>query len=131
MSEPSTSSGSSGAARRRFSAPDAGNSQPEDEVRGRGGHRVLGDGADGDWLARCEGFTVVAPDGRIGTVDEIRYGPSRRWDSPSELVVHAGRAGRRLLIVPVDDIADVDPELRVVTLHTAPHIVSTETGSAA
>ena len=85
----------------------------------------------GDWLARCEGFGVVSPDGRIGAVEEVRYGPSRRWDSPSELVVLAGRAGRRLLIVPTEDVADVDPERRLVVLRSTPHIVSTETTSAA
>jgi hypothetical protein len=85
--------------------------------------------AASDWLYRCEGFTVVAPDGRIGTVERVRHGPSRRWDSPSELVVHAGRGGRRLLIVPVDDVARINPEQRLVELRSAPHVVSTETGS--
>jgi hypothetical protein len=84
-----------------------------------------------EWLYRCEGFEVVSPDGRIGAVEEVRYGPSRRWDSPSELAVHAGRGGHRLLIVPVEDVAEVDPDRRVVTLHTPPHIISTETSSAA
>ena len=82
--------------------------------------------ADGDWIARCEGFRVVSPDGRIGTVEEVRYGPSRRWDSPTELAVLAGRGGRRRLIVPVDDVAAVVPEQRVVMLHSSPRVVSTE-----
>jgi hypothetical protein len=84
-----------------------------------------------DWLYRCEGFAVVSPNGRVGVVEEVRYGPSRRWDSPSELAVRAGRAGARQIIVPVEDIADVDPDGRLVRLRRAPHIVSTETGSAA
>jgi hypothetical protein len=90
-----------------------------------------GNGADseltgGDWIARCQGFGVVSPDGRIGTVEEIRYGPSRRWDSPTELAVQAGRGGKRRLIVPVDDIAAVVPDDRLVMLHASPRIVSTE-----
>jgi hypothetical protein len=86
---------------------------------------------EGNRLAHCEGFTLVSPNGRIGTVAEIRYGPSRRWDCPSELVVHAGRSGRRLLIVPADDVAEVLPEQRLVVLRASPRIVSTESTSAA
>jgi hypothetical protein len=80
----------------------------------------------GDWVARCEGFGVVSPEGRIGTVEEIRYGPSRRWDSPTELAVQAGRGGKLLLIVPVDDVAEVVPHDRLVMLRSSPRIVSSE-----
>jgi hypothetical protein len=80
----------------------------------------------GDWIARCQGFGVVSPDGRIGTVEEVRYGPSRRWDSPTELAVQAGRGGRRRLIVPVDEIEAVVPEDRVVMLRSSPRVFSTE-----
>ena len=80
----------------------------------------------GDWVARCQGFGVISPDGRIGTVEEVRYGPSRRWDSPTELAIQAGRGGRRRLIVPVDDIAAVVPDDRVVMLRSSPTVVSTE-----
>jgi hypothetical protein len=59
-------------------------------------------------------------------VEEVRYGPSRRWDSPTELAVQAGRGGKRRLIVPVDDIAAVVPDDRVVLLRASPRIVSTE-----
>jgi hypothetical protein len=69
---------------------------------------------------------VVSPDGRIGTVEEVRYGPSRRWDSPTELAVQAGRGGKRRLIVPVDDIAAVVPGDRVVLLRSSPRILATE-----
>ena len=82
--------------------------------------------AGGHWIARCQGFGVVSPDGRIGTVEEVRYGPSRRWDSPTELAVQAGRGGKRRLIVPVADVAAVVPDDRVVVLRSSPRIVSTE-----
>ena len=81
----------------------------------------------GDRVARCHGFGVVSPDGRIGTVEEVRYGPSRRWDNPTELAVHAGRGGRRRLIVPVDEVAAVELEDRIVVLRSSPQIISTET----
>jgi hypothetical protein len=80
----------------------------------------------GDWVARCEGFGVISPDGRIGTVEEVLYGPSRRWDSPTELAVQAGRRGKRRLIVPVDEVAAVVPDDRVVVLRSSPRIFSTE-----
>jgi hypothetical protein len=80
----------------------------------------------GDWVARCEGFGVVSPEGRIGTVEEIRYGPSRRWDSPTELAIQAGRGGNLRLIVPVDDVAAIVPDDRLVLLRASPRIVSTE-----
>jgi hypothetical protein len=93
-----------------------------DEGNGRNSEQ-----SGGDWIARCQGFGVLSPDGRIGTVEEVRYGPSRRWDSPTELAVQAGRGGRRRLIVPVDDVVAVVPDDRVVLLRSSPRIVSSET----
>jgi hypothetical protein len=85
--------------------------------------------AGGDSIARCQGFGVISPDGRIGTVEEVRYGPSRRWDSPTELAVQAGRGGKRRLIVPVDEVAAVVPADRVVVLRSSPRIFATEPGA--
>ena len=82
--------------------------------------------AGGDSIARCEGFGVICPDGRIGTVEEVRYGPSRRWDSPTELAVQAGRGGKRRLIVPVAEVEAVVPDDRVVVLRSSPRVFSTE-----
>ena len=90
------------------------------------GNGTASGGPGGDWVARCQGFGVISPDGRIGTVEEVRYGPSRRWDSPTELAIQAGRGGKRRLIVPVDDIAAVVPDDRVVMLRSSPTVVSTE-----
>jgi hypothetical protein len=92
-----------------------------DEGNGKASER-----SGGDWIARCQGFGVVSPDGRIGTVEEVRYGPSRRWDSPTELAVQAGRGGRRRLIVPVEEVAAVVPDDRVVLLRSSPRVFSTE-----
>jgi hypothetical protein len=90
------------------------------------GEQKDGERSGGDWVARCEGFGVISPEGRIGTVEEIRYGPSRRWDSPTELAIQAGRDGKLRLIVPVDDVAAVVPDDRLVMLRSSPRIVSTE-----
>jgi hypothetical protein len=90
------------------------------------GEQTNSERSGGDWVARCEGFGVVSPEGRIGTVEEIRYGPSRRWDSPTELAILAGRGGKLRLIVPVDDVAEVVPDDRLVMLRSSPRIVSTE-----
>ena len=90
------------------------------------GNGTVAERPGGDWVARCQGFGVVSPDGRIGTVEEVRYGPSRRWDSPTELAIQAGRRGKLRLIVPVEDIAAVVPDDRVVVLSSSPHVVSTE-----
>jgi hypothetical protein len=90
------------------------------------GEQTNSERSGGDWVARCEGFGVVSPEGRIGTVEEIRYGPSRRWDSPTELAIQAGRGGKLRLIVPVDDVAEVVPGDRLVMLRSSPRIVSTE-----
>jgi hypothetical protein len=83
----------------------------------------------GDWVARCAGFGVVSPEGRIGIVEEVRYGPSRRWDSPTELAVQAGRSGQRRLIVPVEEVAAVELENRIVVLRSSPRIVATESST--
>jgi hypothetical protein len=83
-------------------------------------------GVGADFVAHCQGFGVISPDGRIGTVEEVRYGPSRRWDRPTELAVRAGRGARLRLIVPVDEVAAVELEDRVVVLRSSPQIVSTE-----
>jgi hypothetical protein len=90
------------------------------------GEDTASERSGGDWVARCEGFGVISPEGRIGTVEEIRYGPSRRWDSPTELAIQVGRGGKLRLIVPVADVAAVVPDDRLVMLRSSPRIVSTE-----
>jgi hypothetical protein len=65
------------------------------------------------WLARCEGFRVESPDGRIGIVDHVRF--ADRIDRPEWLAVRAGLFGRRLVEVPVGEVAEIIPrETRIV-----------------
>src|SRR5438093_13767464 len=66
------------------------------------------------WLRRCEGFVVETPTRRIGRVDGIRYGKSQ--DEPEALAVRAGRFGRSLLLVSVEDVERVDPDERRVVV---------------
>ena len=59
-----------------------------------------------EWILRCEGFTVVRADGRVvGTIAEVVYDHSTRWDRPSGLNV---RAAHSTLSVPLDAIERVE-----------------------
>ncbi len=70
------------------------------------------------WLHRCEGFTVELPDGTVGTVEEARYGS--RYDRPDRLAVRVGRWRSRLVLVPVDEVEDIDPAEELVLLRGEP-----------
>jgi hypothetical protein len=60
------------------------------------------------WLRRREGFLVETPTRRIGRVAGIRYG--ERSNEPEVLEVRAGLFGRTLLLVSVEDVAEVAAE---------------------
>lgn len=76
------------------------------------------------WLSRCEGFRVESPEGRIGTVEGVRYGS--RADRPDALVVRAGFFGRRRLTIPVDQVERINARERVVVLLRSPRIEASE-----
>jgi len=57
------------------------------------------------WLCRCEGFWVDSPAGRIGLVDGLRF--LSRIDQPDLLEVRGGALGRRLLLVPTDQVDQI------------------------
>jgi hypothetical protein len=67
------------------------------------------------WLCRCQGFRVSSPAGPVGVVEELRF--LSRVDRPDAL---AARAGRRLLIVPVEEVADLIPGEQRIVLRSAP-----------
>jgi hypothetical protein len=69
----------------------------------------------GYWLRRCEGFLVEMPTKRIGRVAGIRYG--ERSNEPAVLEVRTGFLGRRLLLISVDEVAEIAPETRRILLH--------------
>jgi hypothetical protein len=60
----------------------------------------------GYWLRRCEGFVVETATKRVGRVAGIRYG--ERSNEPAMLEVRAGFLGRKLLLIRVEDISEID-----------------------
>ncbi len=64
----------------------------------------------------CEGFRVMGPSGHVGTVVQAR----RRKDGSTEaLTVRRGLFAKRLDVVPMDDVAEIDPRARVVVVRRA------------
>jgi hypothetical protein len=75
------------------------------------------------WLRRCEGFLVETPTKRLGRVSGIRYGETT--NEPEVLEVRAGWFGRTQLLISVDDVVEVEPERRRLTLADPPRLQST------
>jgi hypothetical protein len=70
------------------------------------------------WLGHCEGFRVESSKSRIGLVDAIVHAvPSER---PDALVVRAGVLGRRVVVVPVGEVAEIRPRQKTLILRTSP-----------
>ncbi len=78
----------------------------------------------GEALAHSVGFRVVARGTVLGTVDEVHYGPSRRWDHPTSLVL---RSGNHSVLVPANAVHEVLPNKRLVVLADPVVITSSET----
>jgi len=76
----------------------------------------------GYWLRRCEGFIVETPTRRIGRVAGIRYG--ERSNEPEVLEVRAGLFGRTLLLISVDEVAEITAEERRIVLNDPPRLLS-------
>jgi len=70
------------------------------------------------WLARCEGFRVDSPEGRFGLVEAVMF--RVRPDEPDALVVRAGVLGRRLVLVPIEDVREVVPRRQRIELTVPP-----------
>ena len=70
------------------------------------------------WLARCEGFEVWTPSGRVGVVAEIVPGGSH---GTAELVILCGMFRRRRTRVPATEIRQIEPDrLRLTLVHELP-----------
>jgi hypothetical protein len=77
----------------------------------------LSDGAAAA-LWRSEGFSVEAGGDRIGIVeDAVRIPGLKR---PAALAVRLGTPGKRVVLVPITEITDVDADAHTVTLREAP-----------
>ena len=69
-------------------------------------------------LWKSEGFSVEAPGGSIGTVeDAVRIPGLKR---PAALAVRIGTLGKRVVLVPITEIADVDTYARTIRLRETP-----------
>ena len=77
-----------------------------------------------DAVRGCQAYVVESPDGHIGTVAEIRYDGDP--PTPIALAIRAGRAGSRLLIVPISQLTAILPTRHRVTLRASPDIMTTE-----
>lgn len=75
-----------------------------------------GDAIRSHRLMRCDGFRVDNDDNRAGVVVEPRFG--RRHDRPDFLCVRFGRLRRRLVLVPVELVRDIDPAAGVVRIRS-------------
>jgi hypothetical protein len=69
-------------------------------------------------LCRCEGFRVDSPTGKVGLVEGLRY--QSRIDQPDALEVRAGWLGRKLLLIPVEDVDQIFVEEGRLVLRMQP-----------
>jgi hypothetical protein len=66
------------------------------------------------WLCHSEGFAVVAPpEGRLGYVDEVRFGLG--IDRP-DAIAFRRTGGHDLVVVPVSDVDRIVPECEEIWL---------------
>jgi hypothetical protein len=67
----------------------------------------------GYWLARCDGFEVWGPNGRLGLVAEIVQRPPQ---GTAELLVLCGMFRRRTVVIPASAVRMIEPDKLRVTL---------------
>jgi hypothetical protein len=91
--------------------------------RARGGVVEAAPAFDSDyWLRHCEGFRVDTPRGSLGFVEEIIV--TEPGIMPEALVVVGGLSGAERWVVPVCDVAVVQPNRERVSLESAPPVGS-------
>lgn len=76
------------------------------------------------WLGHCEGFRVEYEGGALGFVDEVRSPPD--FTEKRMLAVRAGMLGRRLLLVPAEEVAFIVPRAERIWLKSSPRILGSE-----
>jgi hypothetical protein len=72
--------------------------------------------------SECAGFRVETSQGLLGVLEELHHHGDRAHD----LVVRAGKQGARLLIVPVDEVAELVPDERRVILRLPFRLTTSE-----
>jgi len=65
------------------------------------------------WLSHCEGYRVEGDAGRVGFVEAVLDEAGRRM-----LAVRAGRLGRRLVLVPTEEVSFIVPRAERIWLRT-------------
>ncbi len=80
------------------------------------------------WATHCEGFRVDFPGGAHGYVEEVRHRADP--DRAALLAVRVGMLGRRVVIVPVDEIAYLVPRAERIWLKSPLEIERTEAASS-
>jgi len=73
------------------------------------------------WLGHCEGYRVDGVEGRIGFVDAVRV-----QRGAAVLAVRAGRLGRRILLVPAEEVVFIVPRAGRLWLQTPATIIDSE-----
>jgi hypothetical protein len=76
------------------------------------------------WATHCEGFRVDFPGGAHGYVEEVRHGSDP--DRAAALVIRVGVLGRRVVIVPVDEIEYLVPRAERIWLKSSVEVERTE-----
>ena len=76
------------------------------------------------WVAHCEGYRVDGFEGRIGFVDEVRQNPAD--PATPLLAIRAGVLGRRILVVPANEVHLIVPAAQQVWLRTPVSVVQSE-----
>ncbi len=66
------------------------------------------------WTRNCHGFRVDSANGRLGIVEDVLYGTDP--ERPAALAVRGGLFGTRVELVPIEQLAVVEPSRRRVKL---------------
>jgi hypothetical protein len=70
------------------------------------------------WLARCEGWRVVTPAGRLGTVSALLYTSS--MDAPDALIVRVGLLRQHEVLVDTHTVEEIIPSEGKLLLNATP-----------
>ena len=73
------------------------------------------------WLHRCEGFRVESAGREIGIVRGLRFKGSLE---PDLLEVRAGLFGRRVLLIPVEQVEELVPKEKRVVLRASSRVAA-------
>ncbi len=69
-----------------------------------------------DWLGHCEGFRVDGPEGRVGVIEAVLG----HEDEPTTLAVREGLFALRIVHVPIEQVAEVQPRAERIVLRSRP-----------